>query len=211
MSSAGGTPRQRRAVELARLRLASRDPHTTADCAGVDYTGEAQSGGWFTFEMIHRALRVCYPGAQAEPVDEGKPIGHAQRLLALHYLAHADGHALENRWVAFRELPDGLTYSSAFRGRVEPPLLATFGEQPERFRTVARKLNGSSLAFGDVAYSFQVLPRVPMAIIIYLGDEEFSPSVGVLYDGASGHYLPTEDLAILGGMFVGNLLGLANR
>ena len=36
-----------------------------------------------------------------------------------------------------------------------------------------------------------------MGCILYLGDEEMSPSITVLFDEAASHYLPTEDLTIL--------------
>jgi len=41
---------------------------------------------------------------------------------------------------------------------------------------------------------------------VYLGDEELPPAVRLLYDASAGHYLPTEDLAVLGGMLVGRLI-----
>jgi hypothetical protein len=45
-----------------------------------------------------------------------------------------------------------------------------------------------------------------MAVIFYAGDDEFPSAVSVLYDSSAGHYLPTEDLAVLGGLLVGSLL-----
>jgi len=51
-----------------------------------------------------------------------------------------------------------------------------------------------------------VLPRVHLAIILHRGDEEFPPAVSVLFDGAAGHYLPTDDLAVACGLLVGALL-----
>lgn len=131
---------------------------------------------------------------------------HAICLLLLHYLAHGDGHPLADRWVAFRELPGGLMYHRAFRQRVEPPLTSAFGHRLHRFRSAARALGGRPIDFGDAALMFDALPRIRMAVILHRGDEEFPPAASVLYDGAAGHYLPTEDLAILGGMLVGALL-----
>ena len=70
-------------------------------------------------------------------------------------------------------------------------------------------MGGSPLSFGDSAFAFEVLPRLYMAIIFYQGDEEFPPAVSALFDSAASHYLPTEDLAILGGMLTGKLLAAA--
>ena len=51
---------------------------------------------------------------------------------------------------------------------------------------------------GDAAYYFLAFPRVPVACLLYLGDEEVSPSVSVLFDASAPHYLPTEDLSHVG-------------
>jgi hypothetical protein len=123
----------------------------------------------------------------------------------LHYLAHADGYPLAGRWVAFRELPDGLVYDGAFRARVEPPLKRAFCPRLDRFSRAAQALGGRPLAFGDAAFLFDAFPRLPMAVILYRGDDELPSTASVLYDGAAGHYLPTEDLAVLGGLLVGSL------
>ncbi len=70
----------------------------------------------------------------------------------------------------------------------------------------ARRVGGVPIAVGDAAYAFDVLPRIRLAMAVYLGDEELPPAVRLLYDASAGHYLPTEDLAVLGGMLVGRLI-----
>jgi hypothetical protein len=39
---------------------------------------------------------------------------------------------------------------------------------------------------------------VPMAVIYWRGDDEFSPNANVLFDASAGHYLSTDGLAVLG-------------
>jgi hypothetical protein len=51
-----------------------------------------------------------------------------------------------------------------------------------------------------------VLPRVWLAVVLHLADEEFPASANVLFDASASHYLPTEDLAVLGGMLTGRLI-----
>ena len=70
----------------------------------------------------------------------------------------------------------------------------------------AKALGGESLTYGDAAFLFPMFPRLRLAVVLYLADEEFSASANVLFDAAAGHYLPTEDLAVLGGMLAGQLI-----
>ncbi len=196
------------ALALARRHLSELPPHEVAHRTGTHYqdAGGADGEGMFRVPLLGRTYGVAFPSGTVTARDGGSEPRQALVLLALHYLIHADGQPMADRWAAFRELPDGLVYDSALRGRVEPSLVATFGHAPECLDRAARQLGGVPIAVGDAAYAFDVLPRVRLAVAVYLGDEELPPAVRLLYDASAGHYLPTEDLAVLGGMLVGRLI-----
>lgn len=194
------------ALRLAREDLRGQHPMDVARRAGVRYRAESDERGSFELACLNRRYQVNHPDGLVKSVDTAEEPNYALCLLILHYLGHADGRRLADRWIAFRELPGGLMYERAVRRRAEPPLTSAFGQNLDRFRHAARALGGRPIDFGDAAFMFDILPRVPMSIILHLGDEEFPPTARVLYDGAAGHYLPTDDLAILGGLLVEALL-----
>jgi hypothetical protein len=70
-------------------------------------------------------------------------------------------------------------------------------------------LKGESLSFGDASFLFRMLPRLWLAVVLYLADDEFPANANVLFDAAASHYLPTEDLAVLGGLLAGRLIRVA--
>ncbi|MFA4965898.1 MAG: DUF3786 domain-containing protein, partial [Thermoleophilia bacterium] len=90
---------------------------------------------------------------------------------------------------------------AASAGAAEPGL--------ERFAQAAAALGGEALGLADASFRFQALPRVPVAVLLWAGDEEFPARAQLLFDAAAGHYLPAEDLAGLGGWLVGQLTRLA--
>jgi hypothetical protein len=153
--------------------------------------------------------RVTFPQVSVQSVH-GEAPDVATRLIVVHYLIHADGTPPADQWVAFRELPDGLVYDPAFQGRSSLRLRHEYGMDARGFVAAAEGVGGERLTFGDASYMFRMLPRLNMAVILHQGDEEFGPAVNVLFDGSAGHYLPTEDLAVLGGMLAGKLLKAAN-
>ena len=62
---------------------------------------------------------------------------------------------------------------------------------------------------GDVSVLVKALPLVPVALIIWKGDEEFPPEGNILFDRNILKMLSAEDIAWLSGMVVYPLMGMA--
>lgn len=198
--------REEQVLTLARECFRARPADQIQHSAGVRYTLGPGVTGVFEFEFLCRPYRVSYPDGLVTVADSEAPARFTYAALALHYLRRADGHPMADRWIAFRELPDGTMYDRAVRARTEPALVTLFDTHPERLKPAVRKLGGSPISFGDAAYMFAVLPRVRMAVVWNAGDQEFPTAASILYDGAASHYLYTDDLAVLAGILVGQLL-----
>ena len=196
------------ALNQAVQRLQKLDPYQAAYMAGCDYRAEGAEGR-FTVPFFGQEHAVTFPKIGVLNAS-GAEADITSRLLILHYLIHADGVLPADQWIAFRELPDGRIYDAAFQKRSPIRLVQTYGTDARGFEAAALSLRGERIQFGDSAYRFRLLPRLAMAVILYLGDEEFAPRVNVLFDAAAGHYLPTEDLAVLGGMLAGRLIKAGN-
>jgi hypothetical protein len=189
------------ALEKALQAFSQLEPQVAASCAAVSYGENA-----FQIRFLGAEYAVHWPDGKIQQVGgEGEP-DIATCILLLHYVLTADGTPLADKWIAFRNLPGGLGYDAAFQGRANLRLAGAFGKNKTAFETAARALGGENLSFGDAAYCFRLLPRVWLAVVLYLADDEFPANANVLFDAAASHYLPTEDLAVLGGMLAGRLI-----
>ena len=197
------------ALKQAVQDLQKLDPYQSAYMAGCDYHAD-EAGGHFLVPFFGQQYTVTFPKIAVLSTG-GVEADITTRLLILHYLIHADGVAPADHWIAFRELPDGRIYDAAFQKRSPVRLAQTYGTDVKGFAAAAQALGGERIQFGDAAYRFRLLPRLAMAVILYLGDDEFGPRVNVVFDAAAGHYLPTEDLAVLGGMLAGRLIKAGNE
>lgn len=147
---------------------------------------------------------VSHPAGEVE--CDGKPVHAAVAILLLHYLVQADGWPVADEWRPFREMPDGLFYASSFEARAEVPIAAAFGAVGSQragrgpgggvdgLRAAAVKAGGEELSIADAAFAFLPLPRVRLAVLLWLGDEDFPPEARIVFDAAAAHYLPAEDL-----------------
>jgi hypothetical protein len=191
----------RAAWELARAEWAAADPARRAAQAGCGLSADGVSVPFFG-----RPHLVTHPGGD---VSAGGASAHvAVSIVLLHYLLRADGVPPADEWLAFRDLPDGMFYAAAFAQRAEAPLAQAFGSGSglEALRGAALVAGGLPLELADAAFAFQVLPRLALAVLVWGGDDEFSAQASVVFDAAAGHYLPAEDLAILGGLLAQRLV-----
>lgn len=192
------------ALDRARLDLARVDPYAAAARAGGEVLRGAD-GPEVQLRYWRETVRVAWARGQVVASD-GSSLPLPAQLLLLHYLITADGTPLADRWSSFRDLPDGRFYDGAFRKRACLPLARAFGERPDLFVAAGERLDGTRLTYGDVSFMFRVLPRVRVAVILHTQDDEFPADANLLFDAALRHYLPIEDVAVLGGMVAVALL-----
>jgi len=188
------------ALGRARAEWAAADAAACAARAGCEFVP-----GGVLVPFFGTPHRVTYPEGE---VTAGVGSVHvAAAILLLHYLLTAGGAPPAGRWAAFRELPGGLFYAASFAARAEAPLARAFAAASalESFRSAAQSLGGEQLDLADTAFSFRPLPRVPLAVLVWLGDDEMPGEARVLFDAGAEDYLPPEDLAGLGGLLAGRL------
>jgi hypothetical protein len=117
--------------------------------------------------------------------------------IMLHYLTHAQDIPLTNKYNSFREFWGGQEYYYAFNNRVLVPLVNAFGKEPDKFIQAAGNLGGEKVEKGEYGFWIPGLPRVPVYILLWTGDEEVDASVNVLFDGSANKQMETEALVWL--------------
>jgi hypothetical protein len=140
-----------------------------------------------------------------------KIVSLVTRILLLHYLIRADGNPLTGRWVAYKDIPGGLLYAGVFARRVTEPLQRRLGKSAKSFRETGIRSGGEPVEIGDASFILHAFPCVPLQYVLWEGDEEFPPSVQLLFDAAVDHYLTLEDMVVLGQVTTGRLINRSAR
>ena len=120
-----------------------------------------------------------------------------------------DAQPITAQWVAYREIPGASFYFSAFVKRAIDPLKYVFGQNLAGLSKAAALLNGRPIEPGDVGFEFDVLPNIPLQLILYAADEEFPAEANILFDRTIGEILSPEDIAWLAGMLVYRLIAIS--
>lgn len=167
--------------------------------------------GHFEFQYWGTPVKLHWPNLLAE-YAHGETCSTLDTAMLLYYLTTADGSPLADRWISFRELPGGVFYNQAFQGYSGDRIAAAFGDSPQGLIEAARRLGGLRLpALSDYGFAFRPLPRIRLASVLWLGDEDFATRGSVLFDAASPHYMITDGLALLGSDLVGRLIHARER
>jgi hypothetical protein len=127
-------------------------------------------------------------------------------LIVLHYLIGAMSISPTGNLVSFRELQGGDVYWKAYEGRSITRLQDFFGERVEALHEAVKGMKHKRASMGDAGYVIEALPKVPVTVAVWAADDELAASANVLWDETVKYYLPTEDVAVLGGMVASELI-----
>lgn len=141
---------------------------------------------------------------------EGRPPSPTHTVVLSYYVLEGGASVpLSGKWLAFRDFKDSAFFMPAFREAVEQRLAREFQGKLNILRSCAEALGGRDypeLGTGDLCHLIPALPRVPLLLVFYEGDEEFPAGALVLYDARSTAYLNLECLGVLGAVLADRLL-----
>ena len=148
-------------------------------------------------EYLSQLYTVTLPDIDVSLADSEEEVPTRDKILILHYLIQAKGTATSNKIITYKELPEGANYFPTFSKRAIKPLVNHFGSEPHRLLDFAETLGGHKADYGDVAVTINAFHRVPITLILWRGDEEFSPEGNIVFDANISDYLSTEDINVL--------------
>lgn len=193
-----------RVLEL-RVVIQAIPPETLASRTDSIFFNSSQGEGYFALSLFNEEIQVKYPSIVVCN-KSGDELPVFLQALILYYFATSTGAPLTGNWVSFADLPDGRMYAQAFQGYSGDQVAKLVGADLDRFHEWCKKAGGLPCALADAAYSFQGLPRMPLVLAYWLGEEEFPSTCKVLFDSAACNYLPIDACAIIGNQLVKNVL-----
>jgi hypothetical protein len=162
-------------------------------------SGVLYEDGKFTLKFYNRTFVIHHPEVKVEEVGVDAPVPMWISLILLHYLVHSSGIPVEGHWISYRELPGATLFEQRFRQMAIQPLINVYGNDAKGLKKAGESLGGLPMdRTGDAAYRFLSLPKIPVSVILYLGEDEIPSTVNILFDAAAPSYLPTEDLSYVG-------------
>ena len=169
-----------------------------AATSGCEYDPQQEA---FNLVSLGQPLSVSYP--QGEVLFQGTNISPfwEWRLLVLNYLWRSDGAPLAGELVSFRQLKHGHVFYPAFEKMGIAQLatsLAGSNVNTDLVREACLALGGRLERGAGIQAMFPMMPRFPVTVQIWLGDEEMAGSANILFDPSATNYLHIEDVVVAG-------------
>lgn len=123
-----------------------------------------------------------------------KDLGRFSRISILRYLIHAKDRPLLGNLMKPSDLPGGQIF---LRGSHVLPLnqiAERFDNKAEDFLIKAKELGGCQMDYGDISVMLYPFPRLPVAIILWTGDKNFSANCNLLFDSSCTSHAPIDIL-----------------
>jgi hypothetical protein len=160
-------------------QLLEFDGPQTARRANCQYTDNPKS---YLITLLNSEYTVSLSDKQVLSAKDRSPAGFIEELCILAYLINSRDLPLAGKLTPPQALPGGEFF---FRGPHKlntDKLEKTFGQNPERLYDVMGRFAAKRYKFGDAAIELYILPRIPLTIVIWRGDDEFPARASVLFD-----------------------------
>ncbi len=113
-------------------------------------------------------------------------------LFIVYYLMHGRDIPPSGTWVSEKDIKGGEGF---FRGPHLIPVQSiadAVDNDVSLFKQACEKLNGVPIEFADAAFSFDITPAIPMALLFWEGDEDFPSEVKMLLDQTIDQHLSLD-------------------
>lgn len=137
--------------------------------------------------------------------------GFFEEICILAYLINAKDIPPADKLTRAEALPGGQFFFRGLHNLDTEKLEKAFGECPERLYKIADEFGANRCEFGDASIKLNVLPRIPLTIVIWQKDEEFPARASVLFDETAAKQMPLDALWTAANIAIKALTKAADR
>ncbi|MDP6627158.1 MAG: DUF3786 domain-containing protein [Methanopyri archaeon] len=173
-------------------RLVALEPDEVARRAGVRLDGD----GAYEVDVLNEIYRVdprAREVVRTEPPAPSKS-DFMRNTAIVAYLLGAEEIPPSGEWVGPRDLIGGREFFIKPHEVPVQKLVERFGSDRGAFEEACTTLGGRSEQYADAAFSFLLFPRLPIAVLLWLEDEEFAARATMLVDRTAGRHFQLDAL-----------------
>jgi hypothetical protein len=170
--------------------------------AGMDLRSRAEATGGY---VRNRCLVLSCLGKEFEVDPRGGVASHCHThawfsIPLLDYVLSTTGSAASGRWLPFRELSSGSTWSRLFEQRCEKPLRLLADAHSDLFADLINLFSGAHSVNhfnADVSVLLHPLPKVPLLVCYWKQEDGMDSRIHLFFDDTAEEHLHIDSLFTL--------------
>ncbi len=185
--------------------LQKRDFEKVKQIRNVDYDKEKNE---FILKVFNKEY-ILNCNDETIRTSEGNYILNPEiGVMFLNYLSFTETDIDKTgKWISLKEVPNGgMMFYPAFYKSSIVNLINEFGYNSKKLKSCAKNLGAKEIKMGDMAFEFDVFPKVSCRVVIWEGDDEISPSATILFDSSVQYIMHVESIIGLGGYIINKII-----
>ena len=178
--------------------------------AAVDMGLKLRDTGQVEIPMLGRLYLMDQSGVIRA---DGRPVHSVHGSVLAGYLMYRCMGEPAGRFVPLDQLTALVPAQSSYSGaRLESRLARCADKDPAGFAQALERMGarpGGDVGSGGQSWIIELLPKMPVQVVLYPGDAEFPATCRVLFDLTATNFLEFEYLAVLATIFVDTVAALA--
>ena len=183
------------AFENSRKRLKQLSPDEISKSTLIQYDWAESC---FMIESFGQHIEISFPEGRIYFKDTlEKLLSFVWDLILLNHLSSSKELPIKNEWVSYRDLPLGNVFYPNIKTNVLEVLSKFFADSDKKLiRNVLTKLGFIFIEFkADIAAITKFVPRVPVLIQFWEGEDDVPSSFQILFDSTIAGQMHIEDVA----------------
>jgi hypothetical protein len=148
----------------------------------------------YVITLINNEYIVNLQAKAVLSAKDSSRAGVVEELCILAYLINSKDLPVSDKPTAAQALPGGQFFFRGLHSLDAKKLEDAFGKCPQRLYEIMDKFGAKRCEFGDASIQLNVLPRVPLTVVIWKSDEEFPARASILFDETAAEQLPLDAL-----------------
>jgi hypothetical protein len=185
------------ALTYAKQQTASLKPEDVALCIG----GKLVNHEGIDKIELHYFNKTILIGNDKVIDDTGKELTRNEQTFVYIHLAQGGIKKPTGQMKSFKEFPNTVSKVISMKSYVEEPLKKAFSSNLELLKLACKKAGGKDVINQyescDLAFYFQVFPKIPVTLLFWDQDEGFDADAKLLFDETIIEHLDIESIVFL--------------
>ncbi len=187
-------------LSAAARRFCTYDPAVLARKPGT-----VRYGDWLCTRFLGEEVRICLATGAVVFPETGRDGDFGECLTLYDWLCDGQPDAkAAGEYCPVSSLP-GIYVGGSGLAMDTAPLAVKIDKDPAAFRAACLDIGGREVPMGDIGFLLPALPGLDVLVKFYCSDEEFPPTLILLWDKNILHFLRYETVYYLAGCLISRL------